>query len=83
MHDLKWVLKSLDIPSLYYRNRSEKVATALKKDLRADFDKTTFKFPDWMRHNLSCSCYVCTHPSILPMAFEFLHAQVSWSLINK
>ncbi len=76
MNDLKWTLKSLDIPSLCYRNRSEKVIPVLKKDLRQEFNTTTFKFPDWMRHNLSCSCYICSHPLILPMAFEFLHSQV-------
>lgn len=76
MNDLKWVMKSLDIPSLYYRNRSEKVIAAMKTDLRPEFNNTQFQFPEWMRHNLSCSCYVCSHPLILPIAFEFIHSQV-------
>jgi hypothetical protein len=75
--ELKWAMKRIDIESTYYRNRSEKVVSALMKDLREGFDKQEFCVPEWARHHFSCFCYICSHPDILPVTYHFLFLQVS------
>jgi len=79
--DLKWKLKQIDVPSMYYRNRSEKVIITQVKDLQEEFDKKDMSIPRWIRHHHSCCCYMCSHPTILPVAFQFYLIQVMQDIV--
>jgi len=74
--DFKWKLKQIDVPSMYYGNRSKIAITTQVKNLREGFDMKDMSIPRWIRHHHGCCCYICSHPTILPITFQFYLIQV-------
>jgi len=77
--DIVFPIQSILMPDYHYSkgDRNEEKADIFSPIVHK------LRTPSFLFHSLKCTCYICAHPFIVPLAIQYLHLLASYAVFTK